>query len=114
MPVDRERLQQHVTRIAAAPRPAGSPELAAAREYVAGCLRESGWKVLPASFDAIAETGARLAGTNAATARMWTTTMAMRNQPIRRGLACVVARLSGEVAAMLTVRPVRCCEEGVT
>jgi Zn-dependent M28 family amino/carboxypeptidase len=64
MPVDRDRLLAHVTRIASTPRPAGSPALAAAREYVAACLRESGWLVSEAPFKATAETGENLAGIN--------------------------------------------------
>lgn len=62
MSVDPERLRLHVTRIATTPRPAGSVELDAARDYVAATLAESGWIVAPDMFTATAETGQTLSG----------------------------------------------------
>lgn len=64
MPVDRQRLYENVVRIASAPRPAGSQALADARDHVTDRLRESGWEVLPDPFEALADTGQRLAGIN--------------------------------------------------
>jgi Zn-dependent M28 family amino/carboxypeptidase len=64
MLVDRDRLLGHVTRIATTPRPAGSPELSAAGEYVTEVLQNSGWIVDPEPFEATAETGQSLAGVN--------------------------------------------------
>jgi aminopeptidase YwaD len=64
MPVEQERLRRHVMQIAGAPRPAGSPELAAARTYVADMLDDAGWKVSSEAFDAVAETGESLSGVN--------------------------------------------------
>ncbi|MSR56132.1 MAG: M28 family peptidase [Planctomycetaceae bacterium] len=57
MPVDRELLNQHLRQIATTTRPAGSPELAAARDYVMNCLAASGWQVASSEFSAISQTG---------------------------------------------------------
>lgn len=64
MDVSPRRLQTHVRTLARAPRPAGSRELSAAREYVARDLRESGWTVEPVPFQAKDETGIERAGVN--------------------------------------------------
>lgn len=64
MSVDRERLLRHVSRIAGAPRPAGSPALNEARTYVTDVLRQSGWVVAAEPFEATAETGEELSGIN--------------------------------------------------
>jgi aminopeptidase YwaD len=64
MSVDQERLLRHVSRIAGAPRPAGSPALDEARAYVTDVLRQSGWVVAAEPFQATAETGEELAGIN--------------------------------------------------
>lgn len=64
MAVDSLKLHQHVVRIAGTPRPAGSPELAAARRYVTDELTSAGWQVSEEEFAAVAETGESLAGVN--------------------------------------------------
>lgn len=64
MPVDRERLRTHVTRLAAKPRPAGSPELIEARTFVARELEATGWEAIPSPFAATSEAGFRLEGIN--------------------------------------------------
>lgn len=64
MPVDRQRLKAHLDRLAAAPRPAGSPELEAARKYVTRELEASGWIVSRQPWDVAADTGEALHGIN--------------------------------------------------
>ncbi len=61
--IDVHRLQTHLERIIR-PRPSGSVELESLRAYVTEQLRQSGWSVRRHEFDAAAETGASLAGTN--------------------------------------------------
>ena len=63
MPIDRERLIEHVAALAAGPRPAESVELESARERVSGHLREAGWEVDRHEFS-VAFGDERLAGTN--------------------------------------------------
>lgn len=62
--VDPSLLYQHVSRIAAGPRPAGSPALAEARAYVTGQLQEAGWQVAARPFEAFSDSGTPLSGIN--------------------------------------------------
>jgi len=62
--IDRNRLLDHVRKLARSPRPAGSPALEAARSYVAAEFAACGWKVEPVPFEGIAEDGSRQAGIN--------------------------------------------------
>lgn len=64
MPVDQDRLREHVALLAAQARPAGSAALVAAREYVAACLSSDGWAVEHEPFDAVDANGLCFAGTN--------------------------------------------------
>lgn len=64
MDVDRRRLHEHIARICAEPRPAGSLALTAARDYVAGELAASGWDCQPQEFAALDEYGHQLTGIN--------------------------------------------------
>lgn len=64
MSVDRERLHSHVMRLAAKPRPAASPALADAREFVTMTLRSAGWEVLAVPFQGTSAEGHRLEGVN--------------------------------------------------
>ena len=62
--VDCERLKAHLDELAATPRPASSPELEAARQYVTRELESSGWSVSRQPFDVAADSGERLRGIN--------------------------------------------------
>jgi Zn-dependent M28 family amino/carboxypeptidase len=64
MPVDRQRLQAHLDQLAAAPRPSGSVELDAARNYVTRELESSGWNVTRQPWDVLADPGGPLHGIN--------------------------------------------------
>jgi len=63
-PIDVERLRDHVARLAGTPRPAESAALVEARDYVAGCLADSGWTVKRHEFVATNDTGNPLRGIN--------------------------------------------------
>ena len=62
--VDAGLLRRHVSRICKVPRPAESPALEEAREYVTDCLHEAGWNVERQPFIAGAEGLGRLQGIN--------------------------------------------------
>lgn len=64
MPVDQQRLRQHVARLATVPRPAGSRELELARRYANERLEAAGWIVRPHPFRAVGELGTPLEGVN--------------------------------------------------
>lgn len=64
MPTDRHRLREHVEALASRPRPAGSRELEAARQYVTGFLEGAGWSVERDLFTAGLEPGPGLTGIN--------------------------------------------------
>lgn len=64
MDVDLNKLKQHVETLAAAPRPRGSEELKQARNYIGGEFTNSGFDVIPVSFDAEDEMGTPLSGVN--------------------------------------------------
>lgn len=64
MLVDRQRMKAHLDQLAAAPRPAGSPELEAARKHVTRELESSGWNVSRQPWDVAADTGEQLHGIN--------------------------------------------------
>lgn len=64
MDVDTERLRNHIARLAVTPRPAESPQLEQAREYVSDCLQRSGWSVERSEFQATSEEGVLLRGVN--------------------------------------------------
>jgi Zn-dependent M28 family amino/carboxypeptidase len=62
--VDRQRLKSHLDDLAATPRPASSPQLEAARQYVTRVLESSGWAVSRQPFDVTTDSGSRLHGIN--------------------------------------------------
>jgi aminopeptidase YwaD len=62
--VARERIYEHVARIAEKPRPEGSPALAAARDYAEGCLTSAGWIVSRHPFSGLSPWNMRLSGIN--------------------------------------------------
>lgn len=62
--VERERLRNHVARIANEPRPTGSRALQDARRYVSHCLSETGWVVREHPFEAAGIAGETLRGIN--------------------------------------------------
>lgn len=64
MKTDLTRLRQYVEAIAQTPRPAESPALEEARNYVAGQFADCGWEVEPRPFTAAGESGFRLSGVN--------------------------------------------------
>jgi hypothetical protein len=55
--VNRDRLFEHVQRLATVPRPYGSVELEQAQEYVTRLLQESGWIVERRNFDVVNDWG---------------------------------------------------------
>jgi Zn-dependent M28 family amino/carboxypeptidase len=54
---DRDRLFEHVERLATVPRPYGSIELEQAQQYVTGQLQASGWNVERRDFDVVNDCG---------------------------------------------------------
>lgn len=64
MPVDRNRLHQHVQRLTVVPRPAETPALEVARQYVADELVTAGWDVHRHEFRTRNENGRDLRGIN--------------------------------------------------
>ena len=57
METDRDRLFEHVERLATVPRPYGSIELEQAQQYVTGQHQESGWSVERRDFDVVNDWG---------------------------------------------------------
>jgi hypothetical protein len=64
MSVDIEVLRRYVTRLAASPRPGGSPTLAALRDEVSETLSGFGWIVERQSFTAPLPSGSAITGIN--------------------------------------------------
>ena len=64
MEVELDRLRAHVAELARTPRPAGSPALERARDFVSRLLEASGWELHRHPFAATTEDGTRLAGVN--------------------------------------------------
>ena len=64
MPIDRDRLREHATRIATTPRPTGSRELETAQRYVTDCLEAAGWGVRRDPFTIGTDSGEDLPGIN--------------------------------------------------
>ncbi len=64
MDVDSERLRRHVVRLAARPRPGGSRELEAARDYFIDCFEAAGWSLERHRFVAECDGDSRLEGVN--------------------------------------------------
>jgi Zn-dependent M28 family amino/carboxypeptidase len=62
--VDTGLLRQHVSRIAAGPRPAESAALADAQRYVSEQLRDAGWQVAENRFQAMTDLHVSLSGIN--------------------------------------------------
>src|SRR5690349_6235579 len=64
MSIERERLHEHVVRLASRPRPLGTPELEAARQYVTGAFETAGWVVERRPFPAVTADGVAVSGIN--------------------------------------------------